>query len=203
MGIIDKLMYKEQDNKTFVAIIDYKTGNPNLNLNNMIYGLDMQLPIYLYLSKHTNKLKNVEIIGFYLQKILNNEINIDKNKTYLEQKEENLKLQGYSIDKEEILELFDKTYKDSNLIKSLKIGNNGFYSYSKILNEEKINKIIDLVDKKIEEASINIENNNFNINPKSINNENISCKFCKYKDICYRKEQDIIYLKEHKDLDFL
>ena len=203
MGIIDKLMYKEQDDKTYVAIIDYKTGNPNLNLNNMIYGLDMQLPIYLYLSKHTKKLKNVEIIGFYLQKILNNEINIDKNKTYLEQKEENLKLQGYSIDKEEILELFDKTYKDSNLIKSLKIGNNGFYAYSKILNEEKINKIIDLVDKKIEEASINIENNNFNINPKSINNENVSCKFCKYKDICYRKEQDIVYLKEYKELEFL
>ena len=85
----------------------------------------------------------------------------------------------------------------------MKIGNNGFYAYSKILNEEKINKIIDLVDKKIEEASINIENNNFNINPKSINNENVSCKFCKYKDICYRKEQDIVYLKEYKELEFL
>jgi len=203
MGIIDKLMYKEKDGKTYVAIIDYKTGNPNLNLNNMIYGLDMQLPIYLYLSKHTNKLKNVEIIGFYLQKILNKEITIDKKKTYLEQKQDNLKLQGYSIDKEEVLELFDKTYRDSNLIKSLKIGNNGFYAYSKVLNEDTINKIIDLVDKKIEEASNNIEKNKFDINPKSINNENVSCKFCKYKDICYKKEQDIEYLKEYKDLEFL
>ena len=31
----------------------------------------------------------------------------------------------------------------------------------------------------------------------AINNENVSCKFCKYKDICYKKEQDIIYLKEY------
>ena len=69
MGIIDKLMYKEIEDKTYVAIIDYKTGNPNLNLNNIIYGLDMQLPIYLYLITHTNKLKNVKIVGFYLQKI--------------------------------------------------------------------------------------------------------------------------------------
>lgn len=203
MGIIDKLMYKEIEDKTYVAIIDYKTGNPNLNLNNIIYGLDMQLPIYLYLITHTNKLKNVKIVGFYLQKILNSEPKIIKGKTLKEQKEDNLKLQGYSIDKEEIINLLDKTYKDSNLIKGLKQGKNGFYNYSKILNEEQINKIINLVDKKIKEATKNIENNNFDINPKSINNENVSCKFCKYRDICYMKEQDIKYLKEYKNLEFL
>ena len=202
MGIIDKLMYKEENDKTYVAIIDYKTGNPNLNLNNMIYGLDMQLPIYLYLASNS-KLKNVEVIGFYLQKILNNEININPKKTYLEQKEDNLKLQGYSIDKEEILELFDKSYKDSNLIKSMKIGNNGFYSYSKVLSKDNIDKIIKLVDKKIDEASNNILNNKFDINPKYIGGKNISCEFCKYKDICYMKNNDIVYLNEDKDLEFL
>ena len=30
----------------------------------------MQLPIYLYLVKNTNKLKNVEVTGIYLQKII-------------------------------------------------------------------------------------------------------------------------------------
>ena len=202
MGIIDKLMYKETDDKTFVAIIDYKTGNPNLNLNNMIYGLDMQLPIYLYLATNS-KLKNVEVIGFYLQKILNKEINIDPKKSYIEQKEDNLKLQGYSIDNPEILELFDKTYQDSNLIKSLKMGNSGFYAYSKVLNKETIDKIINLVDKKIDEASFNILNNKFDINPKYINGKNVSCEFCKYKDICFKKNEDIVYLKEYKDLEFL
>lgn len=203
MGIIDKLMYKEEKDKTYVAIIDYKTGNPNLNLNNIIYGIDMQLPIYLYLARNTNKLKNIEIVGFYLQKILNKKINIDENKSYLKQKEEALKLQGYSIDNEDLLTLFDKTYKDSDLIKGMKVSKNGFYSYSKVLNKETIDKIIKIVDSKIEEASNNILKHDFKINPKYIGNENISCKFCKYKDICYRKEQDIVYLKEYKNLEFL
>ena len=202
IGYIDKLMYKEQDDKTYVAIIDYKTGNPNLNLNNIIYGLDLQLPVYLYLTSNS-KLKNVEILGFYLQKILNKEVNIDSKKTYVELKEDNLKLQGYSIDNENI-ELFDKTYKDSNLIKGLKIKDNGeFYSNSKILNKETIDKIINLVDQKIDEASTNIFNNKFDINPKFINDENVSCKFCKYKDICFKKNEDAIYLKEYKNLEFL
>ena len=33
----------------------------------------MQLPVYLYLAKE-GLFKNAEVIGFYLQKILNNEI---------------------------------------------------------------------------------------------------------------------------------
>ena len=49
-GIIDKVMYKICDDKTLISIIDYKTGNPNLNLNNVIYGIDMQLCIYAYLN---------------------------------------------------------------------------------------------------------------------------------------------------------
>lgn len=201
VGFIDKLMYKETIDKTYVAIIDYKTGNPNLNLNNIVYGLDLQLPVYLYLTKNS-KLKNVEILGFYLQKILNKEVNEDLKKSYIELKEDNLKLQGYSLDKD--LELLDKTYKDSNLIKGLKIKNDGsFTSNSKVLNKDTIDKIADLVDKKIDEASIGILNNRFNINPKSFNEENLSCKYCKYKDICFRKNEDINYLKEYKDLEFL
>ena len=55
-GIIDKLMYKKINDQTLISIIDYKTGNPNLNLNNIIYGIDMQLCIYAYLS---SKIKNI------------------------------------------------------------------------------------------------------------------------------------------------
>ena len=51
----------------------------------------MQLPVYLYLAKE-GLFKNAEVIGFYLQKILNNEIIRDPKKTYEQQKEENLKL---------------------------------------------------------------------------------------------------------------
>ena len=38
------------------------------------YGIGMQLPVYLYLAKNSNKLSNVKVAGFYLQKVLNNEV---------------------------------------------------------------------------------------------------------------------------------
>ena len=40
----------------------------------------------------------------------------------------------------------------------------------------------------------------FDINPKVINGSNESCKLCEYRDICYQREKDIVYInKEVKD----
>ena len=192
MGIIDKLMYKEEFDKTLVAVIDYKTGSTNIDLNKTIYGLSMQLPIYLYLAQNSG-LKNVKIAGFYLQNIINKEND-----------ENNLKLNGYSSSNKEILYKFDSSYENSNLIKSMRTKSDGdFYSYSKTLNEIEINNLIKLVDKKIEEAADNILEANFDINPKKINGINIGCEYCTFKDICFKKESDTIYLKEQDYKEFL
>ena len=85
-GIIDKVKYKEEDSKTIVAIIDYKTGSVDVDLKTIPYGIGMQLPVYLYLAHNTNKLENIEVAGFYLQHILNNEIVVEKNKKYEDEK---------------------------------------------------------------------------------------------------------------------
>ena len=192
MGIIDKLIYKEENGETIVALIDYKTGNTSIDLNKTFYGLSMQLPIYLYLSRNSG-LKSVKIAGFYLQNIINKE------------KDENsLKLNGYSTSNKEILEKFDNSYENSNMIKSMRIKSDGeFYNYSKTLTEIEMNNLIKLVDQKIEEASNNILEAKFDINPKKIEGINVGCEFCTFKDICFKKEQDVIYLKEQDYKEFL
>lgn len=192
-GFIDKIMYESFNGETIVAIIDYKTGNPNLNINNIPYGLDMQLPVYIYLLKNSNDLNNVKIGGFYLQKILNSAI--DK-----QERINSLKLQGYSNSNENILEKVDSSYMDSKVIKSMKISNNGFYAYSKVISDENIDKLSNLVKDKINEASLNIIDGKFDINPKEMNGKNIGCNYCKYRDICYMKHKDTIILKELKNI---
>ena len=191
-GFVDKIMYKDN----LVSIIDYKTGNTLINLNNSIYGIGMQLPIYLYLVVKSNIFNNPKIIGIYLQKILNNYKNI-------EDKEISLKLNGYSINDENLLNIFDPTYENSLYIKGMKKSKNGFYSYTKLLSNEDISNLVNLVDKKINDARDLILKGDFSINPKRIGDINEGCSFCKYKDLCFMREEDIINLKEYKDLSFL
>ena len=202
-GIIDKVMYKEENNHTYLVVIDYKTGNPDINLNNTIYGINMQLPMYLYLLKEKGDLKEIEVSGFYYQKILNSELNFKEGKTKEEQKNETLKLIGYSNSNPEILEKFDKTYQNSRIIKSLKLTSNGFSKHAKLLNTNQIDKLIDLCKNNIEASITSIENADFKINPKVIKDDYIGCKFCPYNDICYKTYADYVMLEEQKDLEFL
>lgn len=203
MGIVDKIMYKNVSGEDLISIIDYKTGNPNTNLFNCFYGIDMQLPVYLYLVKYSNLFTNPSFVGFYLQKILHGEIARSASKTYLEQKQDNLKLVGYSTNDESKLSRFDPTYENSEFIKSMKISSKGFYSYAKIIEDEKIKLLIELVNEKIDSAINDILSSKFDINPKRIGAENVGCAFCKFKDLCYMKEEDIVNLKEYKDFSFL
>ncbi|MBR2713089.1 MAG: PD-(D/E)XK nuclease family protein [Bacilli bacterium] len=202
IGYIDKLMEEDYKGKKLLVIIDYKTGNPELNLTNTYYGLNMQLPIYLYLSK-SERIENSEVVGFYLQKILNTKAVIDDKKTVLEQKEDNLKLQGYTIYDEELINEFDKSYSSSKKIKSLSTTKDGFGFYSKLLTKNQMDELYKLVDKKIDEARDGILEADFEINPKRIKGKNVSCDFCNFKDICYMSENNIKILKEIKDLSFL
>ena len=189
-GVIDKVMYKDQ----VYALIDYKTGKANIDLSLNYYGINMQLAIYLYLA--SKRFDNAKFAGFYLQNILSSGLKDD-----LEAKENNLKLCGYS--NKEFIDKFDKTYKNSSLIKSLRIKNDlEFTANSKVLSDNQINNLIKLSDDKIKECIDNVADANFPINPKNINGKNVSCEYCIYKDICFMNNQDIVDL-ELKDLNFL
>jgi len=204
-GIVDKIMYKEYDGENNIAIIDYKTGNTDIDIYNAKYGIGMQLIIYLYLISKSNLFDSYNFVGFYLQKILNSEVNIEEGKTYLELKYNNLKLYGYSTDDTLALERFDNTYENSEYIVSMKYGKTGFSRYAKILTNDEMQGLINVVDKKIELARDNILDSNFQINPKKLSNDKeiTGCKFCHYKDICFRKNEDVINIVKQTDLSFL
>ena len=198
-GIIDKVLYNEE-NPTIVAIIDYKTGNSvDIDLGYMEYGIGLQLPIYLYLADNMN-LENIKFAGIYLQKIMPD---IEKKE---EAKEDKLKLEGYSNSNVEIIEKFDSTFEDSEVIKGLKTKQDGsFYATSKVLSDKEFEALKKLAEKQIDASIENILDAKFDISPikKETDQEITACKFCKYKDICFRTNNDIRNLKKDKELSFL
>ncbi len=203
-GFIDKIMYEEKEGSTIVAIIDYKTGSADINLGYVPYGLSMQLPVYLYLAKNSNKLKNIKFAGFYLQRILSGPYNISSKMSLEDQKRDSLLLNGYSNIDQDTLYEFDKTYKMSKYIKSMKVLNNGnFFKYSKVLTDEEIEVLINIVDDKIDNAITLINNGSFSISPKRTEKEMLGCKFCKYNDICFKESKDDVYITIDKDLSYL
>ncbi len=192
-GFVDKIMYMIEDDKTYVAIIDYKTGNPDIDVSKVEFGLSMQLPMYLYLLKHTEEFKNVVITGFYLQKLLNDS-NKAKEDPYVALAN-SLKYQGYSNSSLSVISKFDFTYENSKVIKSLKLTKEGNFSgTSKVLSSKEMDEIANQVENKIKEAIEKICDGDFYINPKFLNGENVSCEFCEFKNCCFMNFDNLVYL---------
>lgn len=198
-GVIDKLYYKTIDEAgittTYITVVDYKTGKLDIDLKLVEYGLSLQLPIYLHLAKKINKFDNVKVYGFFLQNILSTEIVSKTEEEYIKTKKDNLKLRGYIVDSVSELFEFDPTLANSEIIKGLRQKKDKtFYASSKVLTEEFLNKLDILVNDKITSASNDILNGDFRINPKVINNKNISCRYCSFSDVCYHTGKDNVYI---------
>lgn len=201
-GIIDKVMYEEIDGVVYAALLDYKTGAFDSNICLNYYGLNLQLPIYVYLLKKASK-KQICVTGFYYQPILSNQLKAEDEEDYENKKYKYYRLEGYTVDIDNNELKFDKNESNSSIIKSLKRNADGSFSKnSKVLTETQIAQIERLVEEKIINTSNNIYLGKFDINPKKIKKES-SCRYCNYKDICFRKETDHIVLDEKKDLSFL
>ncbi len=203
IGKIDKIMYYNSGNNDYFSVIDYKTGSFDSKLYDMKYGLSMQLATYLYLINKSNIFRNPKFGGMYFQKVLMGNVSYDLKKTYIEKMKDSLKLVGYSTDNEEILKYLDHEYTNSKIIKSMKKTDKGFSRYAKILTNDEVNNIINYTEKVIYDSLKSIKTADFDVNPKRIDNIDVSCTSCKYKDLCYRKEEDYINLEKCEDLSFL
>lgn len=201
-GFIDKVMYHIDGDDAYAVIVDYKTGSDVATLDNIEYGINLQLPIYMLLLKNNElfKGKNLHIIGFYLQKV--KIVLFNNKKDIANQIKENLKLQGYTVRDISLINMFDPDFEKSEYIKSLSLTKDGgFNRYAKLFKKEEQDKIINLSNDLIIKAGTNILNGEYKIEPKKIDGKNISCTYCKYKDICYMDYEDELDLpkKEFKE----
>ena len=202
-GIIDRLMYYKNLNDTYYAIVDYKTGSYPSNLNNLKYGIEIQLATYIYLVEKSNLFENPIFTGCYFEHTFLGNIKTKSNKTIKEVILDKLKLEGYSTTDLGILSIFDHSYTNSNIIRSMKVDSNGFNRFSKVLDNIEVLNLVNYTDKVIRESTKNILDSKFDIRPKKIEGLDKSCLYCKYKDICFRDINDYINLEKSNDLSFL
>ncbi len=189
-GFIDKILFKTFHDKTYYAVFDYKTGSATLNLDYLEDGLYLQLPLYIYLINKSNLFDNPCFVGFFYQYLL---------QSYKDKDEQikNLKLVGYTTDDKVILSYLDEDYETDSFVKGLSVKKDGeLSSRSKILSDNELEDMMNSIHKALEKSLKIIDNNAFDIAPKIINNKNISCEFCPFKEVCFVSASDYIYLEK-------
>ena len=203
-GFIDKVLYRETGDRIYVDVIDYKTGNSaKIRKKLMPYGLCLQLPSYMYLlSRDPISEKELSFCGFYLQHLINSDLNFDEERDRQQIKEDSMKLEGFTSSDPERLACSDRSFEDgtSKLIRGLRMKNDGsFYASSPVLSDREIDDLIKMTEEKINEAAKRISEADFRIDPKQIDGVNESCTYCPYRPLCYRRAADLKIISTKED----
>ena len=183
-GFVDKIIY--MDNKAF--IIDYKTGGDKINSKLFEFGLNLQLPIYLYLLNELEADTSVQ--GIYLQHLLSQKKVFSLGNS--EPKEQSLRLDGITFGPLENIKDMDDTYEKSGVIKGLAYDKDecDLKYGARIKTPEEKEELKLLVKNRIEECITNVCDGKFDIRPVKIEKLVDGCNFCPYKDICFKVPSD-------------
>ena len=204
-GVIDKLLVRYDKDITHVIMFDYKTGKPTLKINHSYYGFDSQLVFYTVLLKQYFNQKPYALNGFYEQLVYPKPPKYQQGKTKEEQIKDALKWVGYTVSDQNEVRKIDPNVDEDSMIFGMRLKNDGdFYSTVKTYPRSLLDPLSTHVEKKIVQAVEKILEGDFKINPKRNQvSKDLSCAYCQYNDICYKRYEDYETIHVPNDLQEL
>lgn len=189
-GRIDRIDTLDMDGNTYVRVIDYKSGSKKFDLNELYYGLQIQLLVYLDAILRNSKyiLHTKAMPGAILYFKIDDPI--IKSKTELEdeqiQKEvlQKLKMNGLLLKNAKLVRAMDNDMKTYSLIIPATFKNDGeFSSNSSVVTEEQFEILREYVNKKMIELCEDMLSGKIKIEPCK-EQKTAYCEYCDYSSIC-------------------
>ena len=189
-GKIDRLDVLNENDETYVKIIDYKSGNSDLKLSDIYNGNKIQLMIYLNAFVNDSKYFGYDKIvpaGVYYFKIDDPIIDYKKNLNIEEKLNDKLRMTGISLLDNDIIKKIDNTIesgKKSSVI-DVKLKNNGdFDANSKVIEKNDFDLLLNHVSKFIANVGNEIIEGKSSVYPLKTDEQSNACNYCKYLGIC-------------------
>ena len=201
-GSIDRVDTYTENGEQYVRVVDYKSGIKKFKLSDILYGLNLQMFVYLFtLCKSDNELAGKEAGVLYLhssrriydvsRNAIDSGVFKNDNDTY--------KMVGVVLNDEEnpIAEHMEHDLKGEFIdVKcSAKSGVSG-----SIVSLEDMGRISRKIDSLIEQMGVELHMGKIMQNPVNSTNHNNTCEFCDYSSVCANRKE--IELKEIEELSF-
>lgn len=195
VGRIDRVDMYESEDKVYVKIIDYKSSNNSLSIDDIYNGINLQLMVYLknIVDRESHKHPDKEVVaaGVLYNKV-HNPI-IDKDKFIKGEMEQAMRPTGMvSFEAIDYMDEWDTG--KSACIPVTKKKDGTLYSSSSAYSNEQLMLLAEYATNKMVEMNSEIKEGNINIKPYEK-----ACEFCSFAQICefdkkkhkYRKLESI------------
>ena len=187
VGAVDRVDKAEKNEKKILRIIDYKTGAKKLKMSDLLYGQNLQMPLYMKAVTENGK----ELFGdclpggmFYFaarESVVNAERNFSDEKVEGERLK-NVKMDGMFLDDSDVYTAIEPkgegVFSPVKLKKDATLSNSApYYTY------EQYKIMSDYLDLKLKETAEKMLNGE--INPQPFDSTyGDACKYCDYSTVC-------------------
>lgn len=190
-GRIDRLDICEDDNRLYVKVIDYKSGNTEFDLLQLYHGLQLQLVVYMNaameLEKKKHPMKEVVPGGLFYYHIDDPVIEVGESFTEEDVRTEilrKLKPDGLVSEEEVIYRSMDMDFEKKSDVIPVELKKDGSLSKrSSVASAEDFDSIFEYVNHHIKETGNEIYRGNVEVKP-FVQGQSSGCDYCPYKAVC-------------------
>ncbi len=188
-GRIDRVDTYEDEESSYMKIIDYKSGSKDFDLSEVYHGLQLQLMIYLdaMLTHHKHpENKGIKPAGIFYFRIDDPMVKADERIVETIEKEirKKLKLKGLVLKDVHIVRQIDREIEGYSDILPVSLGKNqDFHKWSSVLSHEGFTAVLQHVRNLVKEITSEMIKGNIRIEPCK-NGKHTACSFCSYQGIC-------------------
>nr|MCR5653013.1 PD-(D/E)XK nuclease family protein [Ruminococcus sp.] len=185
-GFIDRVdISQKNDDEYYIRIVDYKTGKKEFKLCEILYGINMQMLIYLravqqngesYYKKRLTP-SGILYMPAFAPVISSEENNIEKKFV------DSLKMNGLVLNDEDVISRMDR---DGNYIKLSKKLIDDKYSDT-FADKEQFNLIFEHIDDTIRAMGKSLLDGRVEASP--VRGITDGCRYCPYDSVCLRKNE--------------
>lgn len=199
-GKIDRVDLCETDGKSLLKIMDYKSGNTDLDLCRVYYGLQLQLLTYMAAALELYKKKVPDsrpvpaaLLYYHME---------EPEMEWKEESEEGrrnrmltaLKCKGYVLSSEDVLDKLDSDLvREGGRSALYPVGfkkDGAFDSHSHILSDEQLERLMRHVRERITEFGNRIYDGEAAASPYRMQTES-GCGYCRFSEVCGVEEKEI------------
>ena len=191
-GRIDRLDVKEEEDRVFVKVVDYKSGSRDFSLAALYYGLQLQLVVYLNagLEMAARRHPGKEAVPAAMLYYRVQDPYVEPGAQELTPEEVNARIlqalrpTGVVSAQEGVAEGLDAGFTDRSDAAPLERKKDGSLSArSSVLSEEDFRAVSAFVEKKIRQTGRRILEGQIDCSPYVRGNES-ACDFCDFKKVC-------------------
>ena len=191
-GSIDRVDRFEKDGKTYIRIIDYKTGTKEFDLYDILYGINLQMLLYMSAIEKNGKNKYGEITpaGILYSPAKDPVIsNADTDEEIEKKKNKELRMKGVILNDDDVIAAMDKERQGTYI--PVSYNKSGSITPASMMNVASLSEF-GLISRKIDSLLIDMakELSDGKIEDVPIKGKKDSCRYCPYMCVCNHNDSD-------------